>query len=356
MKLLRYTLFVISLSLVFISCTEQKEEVQFELSGKITDAGNKAISLNRVTLTGQKSLIASTTADDRGNFLLTTDKALEEAIYQFSVGGKGVSFVLNGQDRKININGSFHTLEQYDFDLTGSQLTGSQTLAYEKIIKKQWPKPMLVDYFNNQENALVAIQTGIAFLMGSPDDYAYVREIVNKVDAEMPNSPYTREFKEFVEYYDKKAAQSTGSAGRFAVDIGQPAPDIALPNPEGEIMKLSDLRGKVVLLDFWASWCGPCRRANPHVVSLYNKYKDEGFTVYSVSLDRNGQKQRWVQAIEQDKLAWKSHVSDLKYWQSAPAQRYGVRAIPATFLIDREGVIRKLNPRNTLEQSIKELL
>lgn len=92
------------------------------------------------------------------------------------------------------------------------------------------------------------------------------------------------------------------------------------------------------------------------MVKIYDKYKDDGFTVFSVSLDRNGQKDRWINAIKQDKLSWKNHVSDLKFWQSEPAQKYGVTAIPATFLLDREGVIRALNPRSDLEEQIKKLL
>ncbi|MBX2815930.1 MAG: TlpA family protein disulfide reductase, partial [Saprospiraceae bacterium] len=123
------------------------------------------------------------------------------------------------------------------------------------------------------------------------------------------------------------------------IKVGQPAPDIVLPNPNGETMRLSDLKGQVVLLDFWASWCGPCRRANPHVVESYKKYKDKGFTVFSVSLDRPGQDARWKDAIEKDNLMWPYHVSDLKFWNSAPAGTYGVRGIPKTFLIDKDGTI-----------------
>jgi thiol-disulfide isomerase/thioredoxin len=95
------------------------------------------------------------------------------------------------------------------------------------------------------------------------------------------------------------------------------------------------LRGKVVLIDFWASWCGPCRRENPAVVAAYNKFKDKGFDIYSVSLDQD--KGRWVGAIAQDGLVWKSHVSDLKGWQSAASAIYGVQSIPAQFLLDKEG-------------------
>ena len=119
--------------------------------------------------------------------------------------------------------------------------------------------------------------------------------------------------------------------------IGDLAPELNMVSPEGKIITLESLRGKYVLIDFWASWCGPCRRENPNVVKLYNQYKDQGFEVYSVSLDNN--KSRWEAAIIQDKLTWKSHVSDLKGWGSAATKLYGFRGIPYTVLIDKEGKI-----------------
>ncbi|MEQ8359059.1 MAG: TlpA disulfide reductase family protein [Cytophagales bacterium] len=138
-------------------------------------------------------------------------------------------------------------------------------------------------------------------------------------------------------------------------DIGDEAPDILLENPQGEQVALSSLRGQVVLLDFWASWCGPCRRENPNVVRTYEEYKDKGFTVYSVSLDNS--KDKWVNAIQKDNLSWESHVSDLKGWRSQAAALYGVRGIPATFLLDQNGVIIAKNLRgSSLENKIKEIL
>lgn len=124
--------------------------------------------------------------------------------------------------------------------------------------------------------------------------------------------------------------------------VGAEAPDFTQNTPEGTPLKLSDLRGKVVLLDFWASWCGPCRKENPHVVSLYNKYKEKGFDVLGVSLDNS--KSRWEGAIEKDGLTW-NHVSDLKGWSSEPAAMYSVRSIPTTFLLNEKGEIIARNLR-----------
>ncbi len=134
---------------------------------------------------------------------------------------------------------------------------------------------------------------------------------------------------------------------------GAKAPDFTQPTPDDKTKSLSSLRGKIVLVDFWASWCGPCRRENPAVVKLYETYKSKGFDILGVSLDRD--KERWLQAIEQDGLVW-NHVSDLKGWQNEVAQKYGVSSIPHTVLVDREGRIIARGLRGpALEEKLKEL-
>ncbi|PLW98061.1 MAG: hypothetical protein C0593_06875 [Marinilabiliales bacterium] len=135
---------------------------------------------------------------------------------------------------------------------------------------------------------------------------------------------------------------------------GKPAPDFELESPDGELIKVSDYRGKYLLLDFWASWCGPCRRENPKVVALYNEFKDKGFEILGVSLDDD--RDKWLGAIEDDGLIW-DHVSDLKKWQSAPAKLYAVRAIPHTVLVDPEGNIVAVKLRGgELRYKLEELL
>lgn len=138
-------------------------------------------------------------------------------------------------------------------------------------------------------------------------------------------------------------------------EVGDMAPDIVLKDSSGKDLKLSSLRGKVVLIDFWASWCSPCRQENPNVVRTYEQYKDKGFTIYSVSLDQD--RARWISAIAKDRLTWPSHVSDLKGWQSAGAKLYRVNSIPATFLIDKDGKIIAKNLRGgKLESELQKLI
>ncbi|TRX52423.1 AhpC/TSA family protein [Fulvivirga sp. M361] len=157
---------------------------------------------------------------------------------------------------------------------------------------------------------------------------------------ELPNSEIAQEFVMDVEQMKSLA-------------VGQVAPDIALPNPEGTIVSLSSLRGNYVLVDFWAKWCKPCRMENPNVVKMYKKYNEKGFEVFGVSLDRR--REDWIRAIEEDQLHW-TQVSDLKYWQSEAAQLYNVTAIPFALLLDPDGRIIGKNLRGRqLEDKLEEI-
>ncbi len=151
----------------------------------------------------------------------------------------------------------------------------------------------------------------------------------------------------FVRHLDQKVKA-------LGIVAGMEAPDIALPDTSGRVRRLSDLRGRVVLIDFWASWCGPCRMENPNVVRMYQKYHDKGFEIFSVSLDK--ERERWVAAIKKDNLMWPDHVSDLQYWNSAAGRLYGISSIPATVLVDRDGKVLARNLRGyQLEQKLQEI-
>lgn len=151
---------------------------------------------------------------------------------------------------------------------------------------------------------------------------------------------------QFVKYVDNKVRTSLGP--------GRMAPEIAMKDPDGKTRKLSDLRGKVVMIDFWASWCRPCRMENPNVVKLYKKYHDKGFEIYSVSLDKD--RAQWLRAIDQDGLEWPNHVSDLNGWTSSGGASYGINSVPSTVLVDRQGRIIARNLRGEqLANKLKEI-
>lgn len=191
-----------------------------------------------------------------------------------------------------------------------------------------------------------------ASLLNMADDAPYLKELAEKLRQAYQDKPMPSAVKRFVDYMSQvslpEEMQSEGP------EVGSLAPDFTLPQPDGTSISLSQLRGKYVLIDFWASWCGPCRKENPQVVALYQKYKDKGFEILGVSLDK--EKEAWTKAIEKDKLSW-LHVSDLKGWQNEAAQLYQVNAIPMTYLVDPEGVIIAKGLRGpSLEAKLQELL
>jgi len=224
----------------------------------------------------------------------------------------------------------------------------SQQLAMrQKFQKRQQEYQGVVRSFvqaNQNSAALYAIQS----IIDPNVDFEGYESITKQLMAGFSESPTVQEL------YSEMEKMKAEQLAKDPLAPGKMAPDFTEAMPDGEMLSLSDLRGKVVLLDFWASWCGPCRRENPNVVALYNKYKDKGFTVMSVSLDKD--KAKWLKAIENDNLTWPNHVSDLQFWQSKAAKLYGVSGIPFTVLIDQEGKIIRTKLRGPqLEEELSRI-
>ena len=177
-------------------------------------------------------------------------------------------------------------------------------------------------------------------MIDANENLAFSDSIATALQASIPES-----------FHVQQLVSQVSTKKRLA--IGNEAPEISLETPAGEMVSLSSLRGKYVLLDFWAAWCRPCRAENPNLVRAYSKYSGQNFEILQVSLDKT--RDKWVQAIEQDGLPW-LHISDLKFWRSEAAIDYQVNAIPASFLIDPEGKIIAKNLRGVqLEAKLKEI-
>lgn len=344
------------MALLFSFCGQSEHT----LKGTIANAANLQVTLDQVFFDRNNNIaLGKTSCDAGGKFELKLEKPFEEGLYRLSIGAKRLFFILDGKEGVVDIAGDLNTIDRMEVSVKGSEAFKSYASVIQELIKTQLKSP---------EDARAAIKKGStplmrAFLMTQLlgqnagqfiDDFKAQQQ---ELDAAMPNTQYSKDFGNIITQLEKQlAAQKSGNDGTGVIQVGMTAPEISLPDPKGKVRSLSDLRGKVVLVDFWASWCGPCRRFSPHVVEMYKKYKAKGFEVFSVSLDRPGEKDKWVSAIQQDGLVWENHVSDLKYWNCEPAARYGVRAIPQTFLLDRKGVVVALNPRDNLEDAITKVL
>ena len=217
------------------------------------------------------------------------------------------------------------------------EIRTNTTQRYNKMISS---RSEAIEQFIQNEPASPATYFAVKYLFQKPAS-KLILIAADKMGKELPNSLYTKNL--------VSLAANIGPTVEGAI-----APEISLKTPEGEILALSSLRGKVVLIDFWASWCGPCRKENPNVKKIYEKYKDQGFEIYAVSLDNN--EAQWKGAIAKDGLAWK-HVSELLGWKGAVSRAYGVGSIPQTFLLDKEGRIVKTGFRShELESLIQPLL
>jgi thiol-disulfide isomerase/thioredoxin len=213
-----------------------------------------------------------------------------------------------------------------------------EELRDQFVMSQKETNAIIKDKIRNMGTSLALLQA--VNYIDKDQEFPFIDSIAQIINKEIPDYRIKREFIDEIEKLRKLA-------------VGSPAPEISLPDPEGNIIKLSSLKGSYVLIDFWASWCGPCRKENPNVVKLYQQYHDQGFEIYAVSLDRK--KEDWIGAIAKDGLTW-PQVSDLQYFQSQAAREYNINAIPATVLLDKEGNIIGKNLRGKmLEDRLAEL-
>ncbi len=336
-----------AIGLLFIALAACTQGGSASIKGKITGGEGQTIYLERL-VNNRWGRTDSTVIAADGTFNMVPQQSLELDFYRVVLSDRDFVVLIADSTESVEIVGEAGNLNG-KANVKGSEQTLSLR-EFENTIEK---------FFTDEENALVALQTeptpekqaqlreqvmsirkqrsehikgwlqsnsstppalAIVQMLDPKADQPTFRKVLNDLQPVMGHSMHYKLLKQQIDRYALQGAEPQEQAAPpgSKISIGNPVPDIVMPDPKGKVRKLSDLKGKVVLIDFWASWCGPCRRENPNVVEVYNKYKKDGFEVFSVSLDKSAEP--WKQAIEQDKLTWPNHVSDLKFWESKAAQ------------------------------------
>jgi len=369
------------------SCKE-KESKTFTVSGVLHNAPSKIVYIEESDITtGKKTLRDSSAIAADGKFSISLD-APKDAVYNLLLQNDVAQFVtLINDASKINVDVDFNNKTDF-YNVTGSKASKSIQEYLAKISGMQ--KDRFNIYFQvdsikrNNGDSTLAANLNKQEKQISNDEKTFTQQTVQQATNSslalfilstyqgMARDPNFRvngftdtEVVALLTDVLNKFPERTDIAGiRNSVEatipktlwVGKPAPEISLPDTEGRTVKLSSFRGKYVLVDFWASWCGPCRNENPNVVQAFNQFKNKNFTILGVSLDRPGQKENWIKAIKDDNLTW-THISDLKYWQSEVVSVYQFGGIPFNVLVDPDGKVVAENLRgNALEQKLHELL
>ena len=354
---------------VLSSCGGSK----FVVNGNFEGANNLGVYLDNINFINNETMVLEKSeTDGSGNFKIVLEENPGKGYYRVRMGAKSAYLILDGNEEAVKITGNIAEINRYNYTFEGAPKAQEFAQKMNGFATREINIEALQDFVKYDASAEVALPIAL-MVFGSNETFALLHsEVSQKVKSEMPDNPMSDQYVALADALNKELMRKQALQ---KVKVGELAPDINLPGPDGKTRKLSDYKGNIVLLDFWASWCGPCRRENPKVVKTYDKYKDKGFTVFSVSLDgldertkqrfaASGQvdsqikrsKDRWVAAIQKDNLKWDGHVSDLKKWDSKAAAMYGIRSIPQTYLIDREGKIAAVNPRFNLEEAILKVI